>query len=105
MDSLKRIAELESALLTALADEDWQRIAELDVTCQTVVQSAVDEVTARVETGQDKSILMKRIKSLIACYQRVMVACESQKQEVLRQMQQLKKEKQAAIRYANLSGG
>lgn len=91
--SVQRLEATGNALRTALAEQDWAAIGELDVQCR----QAVDD--AMVESGRDEGELRLRMQALVDLYRELVLVCQAEQQRLATELVQLNQSQQAAKVY------
>lgn len=90
---VQRLEQTGSALRTALANQDWAAIGELDAQCR----QAVDE--AMVEAVQDEESLRARMQDLLELYRELVSVCQSEQRRLAQELVQLNQAQQGAKVY------
>ena len=91
--SVQRLESTGSALRTALANQDWTAIGELDQQCR----QAVDD--AMVDAVSDTEVLRARMEELLALYRELVTLCQAEQQRLAGELIQLNQAKQGAKVY------
>jgi len=90
---VQRLEQTGSALRTALANQDWLAIGELDAQCR----QAVDE--AMGESVQDEAHLRARMQELLELYRELVSVCQSEQRRLAQELIQLNQAHQGAKLY------
>lgn len=88
-----RLEKTGSALRSALANQDWAAIGELDLQCR----QAVDE--AMVESASDEDTLRARMQELLELYRELVSVCQAEQQRLAHELVQLNQSQQGAKVY------
>ncbi len=91
--SVQRLESTGSALRTALANQDWAAIGELDQQCR----QAVDD--AMVDAVSDTEVLRARMEELLALYRELVTLCQAEQQRLAGELIQLNQAKHGAKVY------
>jgi flagellar protein FliT len=91
--SVRRLEQTGSALRSALANQDWTAIGELDLQCR----QAVDE--AMVEAVADEDTLRLRMEELLDLYRELVTVCQAEQQRLAGELVQLNQSQQGAKVY------
>ena len=91
--SVKRLELTGSALRSALANQDWAAIGELDLQCR----QAVDE--AMVEAVTDEETLRLRMQELLDLYRELVTVCQAEQRRLAQELVQLNQSQQGAKVY------
>lgn len=91
--SVQRLQETGSALRSALANQDWAAIGELDQQCRL----AVDE--AMVDAVGDEETLRIRMQELLDLYRELVMVCQAEQQRLAQELVQLNQSQQGAKVY------
>ena len=91
--SVRRLEQTGSALRSALANQDWAAIGELDLQCRQVVDEAMVEAVADEET------LRQRMQELLDLYRELVTVCQAEQQRLAQELVQLNQSKQGAKVY------
>lgn len=89
----QRLAVLRADMEAAFEGEQWQRLAELDETCQ---------VTLREIIETNPRIMFDELRDLLAFYQSLVQQCEARRADYAQQVAKLQKSKQSHQVYSNL---
>jgi len=91
--SVQRLEQTGSALRSALANQDWAAIGELDLQCR----QAVDE--AMLESASDEETLRVRMQELLDLYRELVNVCQAEQQRLAYELVQLNQSQQGAKVY------
>jgi hypothetical protein len=91
--SVQRLEKTGTALRSALANQDWAAIGELDLQCR----QAVDE--AMVESASDEETLRARMQELLDLYRELVSVCQAEQQRLAHELVQLNQSQQGAKVY------
>ncbi|WP_339905788.1 flagellar protein FliT [Pseudomonas guineae] len=91
--TVQRLEKTGSALRSALANQDWAAIGELDLQCR----QAVDE--AMVESASDEDTLRARMQELLELYRELVSVCQTEQQRLAHELVQLNQSQQGAKVY------
>lgn len=91
--TVQRLEKTGSALRSALANQDWAAIGELDLQCR----QAVDE--AMVESAGDEDTLRARMQELLELYRELVSVCQAEQQRLAHELVQLNQSQQGAKVY------
>lgn len=91
--AFERLQETGSALRTALANQDWAAIGDLDLQCR----QAVDE--AMVEAGSGEEVLRQHMQELLDLYRELVTICQAEQRRLAGELVQLNKSQQGAKVY------
>mgnify|MGYP003618081917 CR=1 FL=1 len=91
--SVQRLEATGNALRTALAEQDWAAIGELDVQCR----QAVDD--AMVESVRDEGELRLRMQALVDLYRELVLVCQAEQQRLASELILLQQSQQGAKVY------
>ncbi|MEA1605346.1 flagellar protein FliT [Pseudomonas spirodelae] len=91
--TVQRLEKTGSALRSALANQDWAAIGELDLQCR----QAVDE--AMVESASDEDTLRARMQELLELYRELVSVCHAEQQRLAHELVQLNQSQQGAKVY------
>ncbi|MBU0807350.1 MAG: flagellar protein FliT [Gammaproteobacteria bacterium] len=91
--TVQRLEKTGSALRSALANQDWAAIGELDLQCR----QAVDE--AMIESASDEDTLRARMQELLELYRELVSVCQAEQQRLAHELVQLNQSQQGAKVY------
>ncbi len=91
--SVKRLEETGSALRSALAQQDWTAIGELDLLCRQAVEDAMRE------PERDEDVIRLRIQELLELYRELVGLCQAEQRRIADELMQLNQSKQGAKVY------
>jgi len=91
--TVQRLEKTGSALRSALANQDWAAIGELDLQCR----QAVDE--AMVESASDEATLRARMQELLDLYRELVSVCQAEQQRLANELVHLNQSQQGAKVY------
>ena len=91
--ALQRIDEARDALISALAERNWDAVGELDMGCRAVI----DEVLS--EAPVDEDALREKLESLLAVYQQLLEVTTGERQAIFEEMSQINQAKNASKVY------
>ncbi|MDD2161198.1 flagellar protein FliT [Pseudomonas sp. MIL19] len=91
--TVQRLEKTGSALRSALANQDWAAIGELDLQCR----QAVDE--AMVESAGDEDTLRARMQELLELYRELVSVCQAEQKRLAHELVQLNQSQQGAKVY------
>jgi flagellar protein FliT len=91
--ALQRIDEARDALISALAERNWDAVGELDLGCRAVI----DEVLS--EAPVDEDALREKLESLLAVYQQLLEVTTGERQAIFEEMSQINQAKNASKVY------
>ncbi|WP_339432610.1 MULTISPECIES: flagellar protein FliT [unclassified Pseudomonas] len=90
---LQRIADTREALVTALAERNWEAIGELDLACR----SCMEDVMA--EAALDEDALRNNLEELLHVYKALLEAAMGERQAIASEMSQITQAQKAAKVY------
>ncbi|WP_449434262.1 flagellar protein FliT [Pseudomonas putida] len=90
---IERIEQTREALLTALADRDWDAVGELDLECRL----CVDDVLA--EARDNEAEVRGSLEQLLGVYRQLIDIASVERQQVVDQMTNINQAKQATKVY------
>jgi hypothetical protein len=90
---LQRIADTREALITALAERNWEAIGELDLACR----SCMEDVMA--EAALDEVALRDNLEELLHVYKELLEVAMGERQAIANEMSQITQAQKAAKVY------
>jgi hypothetical protein len=90
---LQRIADTREALVTALAERNWEAIGELDLACR----SCMEDVMA--EAALDEVALRDNLEELLHVYKDLLEVAMGERQAIANEMSQITQAQKAAKVY------
>ncbi len=90
---LQRIADTREALVSALAERNWEAIGELDLACR----SCMEDVMA--EASLDEEALRNNLEELLHVYKELLEAAMGERQAIANEMSQITQAQKAAKVY------
>lgn len=90
---LQRIADTREALVSALADRNWEAIGELDLACR----SCMEDVMA--EAALDEVALRDNLEELLFVYKELLEVAMGERQAIANEMSQITQAQKAAKVY------
>ncbi|WP_180698535.1 flagellar protein FliT [Pseudomonas crudilactis] len=90
---LQRIANTREALVTALAERNWEAIGELDLACR----SCMEDVMA--EAALDEVALRDNLEELLHVYKELLEVAMGERQAIANEMSQITQAQKAAKVY------
>ncbi|EJL95082.1 flagellar protein FliT [Pseudomonas fluorescens] len=90
---LQRIADTREALVTALAERNWEAIGELDLACR----SCMEDVMA--EAALDEDALRNNLEELLHVYKELLEVAMGERQAIANEMSQITQAQKAAKVY------
>ena len=90
---LQRIADTREALVTALAERNWEAIGELDLACR----SCMEDVMA--EAALDEVALRDNLEGLLHVYKELLEVAMGERQAIANEMSQITQAQKAAKVY------
>ncbi|KAE9645769.1 flagellar protein FliT [Pseudomonas sp. PB106] len=90
---LQRIADTREALVTALAERNWEAIGELDLACR----SCMEDVMA--EASLDEVALRDNLEELLHVYKDLLEVAMGERQAIANEMSQITQAQKAAKVY------
>ena len=90
---LQRIADTREALVTALAERNWEAIGELDLACR----SCMEDVMA--EAALDEDALRNNLEELLHVYKELLEVAMGERQAIANEMSQITQAQNAAKVY------
>ncbi len=90
---LQRIADTREALVTALAERNWEAIGELDLACR----SCMEDVMA--EASLDEIALRNNLEELLHVYKDLLEVAMGERQAIANEMSQITQAQNAAKVY------
>jgi hypothetical protein len=90
---LQRIADTREALVTALAERNWEAIGELDLACR----SCMEDVMA--EAALDEVALRDNLEELLHVYKELLEVAIGERQAIANEMSQITQAQKAAKVY------
>lgn len=95
----QRVSAARAALADALAREDWEAVAELDVECRACVEAVLNE------PGVDRVQVRKDLEGLLELYRSLMADVSEVRQAIAKEMSDYRKSTSQAKVYSLFSGG
>jgi hypothetical protein len=90
---LQRVADTREALVTALAERNWEAIGELDLACR----SCMEDVMA--EASLDEVALRDNLEELLHVYKELLEVAMGERQAIANEMSQITQAQKAAKVY------
>ncbi|MCL9799326.1 flagellar protein FliT [Pseudomonas sp. rhizo66] len=90
---LQRIADTREALVSALAERNWEAIGELDLACR----SCMEDVMA--EAALDEVALRDNLEELLHVYKDLLEVAMGERQAIANEMSQITQAQKAAKVY------
>ena len=90
---LQRIADTREALVSALAERNWEAIGELDLACR----SCMEDVMA--EASLDEEALRNNLEELLHVYKQLLEVAMGERQAIVDEMSQITQAQNAAKVY------
>ncbi|RON79880.1 flagellar protein FliT [Pseudomonas fluorescens] len=90
---LQRIADTREALVSALAERNWEAIGELDLACR----SCMEDVMA--EAALDEVALRDNLEELLHVYKELLEVAMGERQAIANEMSQITQAQKAAKVY------
>lgn len=90
---LQRIADTRQALVSALADRNWEAIGELDLACR----ACMEDVMA--EASLDEDALRDNLEELLHVYRQLLEVAMGERQAIVEEMSQITQARNAAKVY------
>ena len=90
---LQRIADTRQALVSALAERNWEAIGELDLACR----SCMEDVMA--EAALDEVALRDNLEELLHVYKDLLEVAMGERQAIANEMSQITQAQKAAKVY------
>jgi hypothetical protein len=90
---LQQIADTRQALVSALADRNWEAIGELDLACR----SCMEDVMA--EASLDEDALRDNLEELLHVYRQLLEVAMGERQAIVDEMSQITQARNAAKVY------
>ncbi len=90
---LQRIADTREALVSALAERNWEAIGELDLACR----SCMEDVVA--EAALDEVALRENLEELLHVYRELLEVAMGERQAIANEMSQITQARNAAKVY------
>ena len=90
---LQRIADTREALVSALAERNWEAIGELDLACR----SCMEDVMA--EASLDEVALRDNLEELLHVYKDLLEVAMGERQAIANEMSQITQAQKAAKVY------
>ncbi|WP_426618074.1 flagellar protein FliT [Pseudomonas rustica] len=90
---LQQIADTRQALVSALADRNWEAIGELDLACR----SCMEDVMA--EASLDEGALRDNLEELLHVYRQLLEVAMGERQAIVDEMSQITQARNAAKVY------
>jgi hypothetical protein len=90
---LQRIADTREALVSALAERNWEAIGELDLACR----SCMEDVMA--EAALDEVALRENLEELLHVYRELLEVAMGERQAIANEMSQITQARNAAKVY------
>jgi len=90
---MQQLQTTHQAMLTAVSNEDWQRIAELDLACR-------EDVTLAMQSSDtDQQVLRNTFEQLLTLYASMLESCKQQRDQIGSELLQLNQSQQGAKVY------
>ena len=90
---LQRIADTRQALVSALADRNWDAVGELDLACR----ACMEDVMA--EASLDEDALRDNLEELLHVYRQLLEVAMGERQAIVDEMSQITQARNAAKVY------
>ncbi|MBS4077801.1 flagellar protein FliT [Pseudomonas rustica] len=90
---LQRIADTRQALVSALADRNWEAVGELDLACR----ACMEDVMA--EASLDEDALRDNLEELLHVYRQLLEVAMGERQAIVDEMSQITQARNAAKVY------
>ena len=90
---LQRIADTREALVSALAERNWEAIGELDLACRTCMEDVM------AEAALDEVALRESIEELLHVYRELLEVAMGERQAIANEMSQITQAQKAAKVY------
>jgi len=90
---LQRIEETRKALVSALAERNWEAIGELDLACRSCMEDALSEALI------DEAALRDNLEGLLGVYKELLDAAMGERQAIASEMSQITQAQNAAKVY------
>ena len=90
---LQRIADTREALVSALAERNWEAIGELDLACRSCMEDVMSEAAV------DEVALRDNLEELLGVYKQLLDAATGERQAIVDEMSQITQAQNAAKVY------
>ena len=90
---LQRIADTREALVSALAERNWEAIGELDLACRSCMEDVLSEAS------MDEVALRDNLEELLHVYKELLEVAMGERQAIANEMSQITQEQKAAKVY------
>ncbi|MCT8949679.1 flagellar protein FliT [Pseudomonas sp. A1437] len=90
---LQRIADTREALVSALAERNWEAIGELDLACRSCMEDVLSEAS------MDEVALRDNLEELLHVYKELLEVAMGERQALANEMSQITQAQKAAKVY------
>ena len=90
---LQRIADTREALVSALAERNWEAIGELDLACRSCMEDVLSEASV------DEVALRDNLEELLHVYKELLEVAMGERQAIANEMSQITQAQKAAKVY------
>ena len=90
---LQRIADTREALVSALAERNWEAIGELDLACRSCMEDVLSEAS------MDEVALRDNLEELLHVYKELLEVAMVERQAIANEMSQITQAQKAAKVY------
>ena len=90
---LQRIADTREALVSALAERNWEAIGELDLACRSCMEDVLSEAS------MDEVALRDNLEELLHVYKQLLEVAMGERQAIVDEMSQITQAQNAAKVY------
>ena len=90
---LQRIADTREALVSALAERNWEAIGELDLACRSCMEDVLSEAS------MDEVALRDNLEELLHVYKELLEVAMGERQAIANEMSQITQAQNAAKVY------
>ena len=90
---LQRIADTREALVSALAERNWEAIGELDLACRSCMEDVMSEAS------MDEVALRDNLEELLHVYKELLEVAMGERQAIANEMSQITQARNAAKVY------
>ncbi|VVP49655.1 flagellar protein FliT [Pseudomonas fluorescens] len=90
---LQRIADTREALVSALAERNWEAIGELDLACRSCMEDVLSEAS------MDEVALRDNLEELLHVYKELLEVAMGERQAIANEMSQITQAQKAAKVY------
>ncbi|MDR9862194.1 MULTISPECIES: flagellar protein FliT [Pseudomonas] len=90
---LQRIADTREALVSALAERNWEAIGELDLACRSCMEDVLSEASL------DEVALRDNLEELLHVYKELLEVAMGERQAIANEMSQITQAQKAAKVY------